>query len=966
MVHTLLLFLAYTTSTHQVPIYQNSKAPLESRVSDLFKRLTQDEKMDLLTGTDFTTRPIPRLGVPALSMADAGQGVRGGMESTTGPATAFPSGVAMAATWDPVLVGRIGKAIGEEALNKGTGVQTVLGPAINIHRSPLGGRNGEYFSEDPYLAGRLAVDYVKGLQSTGCGACVKHYAANNEEIDRGFVNVKVGERALREIYLPAFEAAVKEGHVWSLMSSYNKVNGYHSSANHYLLTDVLKKCWGFDGMVMSDWGGVHETVGAVMAGNDLEMPGPGYLKKSNIDRALKAGLITQTAIDENVIRILRTDIRVGLLDNPRIRNSKIVNSPAHQHLTFEAASKGIVLLKNEGNVLPLDRKRIKSIAVIGPGANEMEVGANGSPYVQPFYSIQPLDGLKKAAKAGTTFRYARGTESGEPVPATALSLPDGSGPGLNGEYFANRNLEGPPAFVRTDSKIQFDWSGKSLTGLGSSNYSVRWTGKLLAPKTGTYHLVLSADDGCRLFVNGKQLIDHWVETAVTSLGANIDLVAGQSYDLKIEYFQAAGDAVARFDWTVPGMERYADAVQAARQSDVAIICATTMGQEGEGNDRPSMDLPGDQDGLIKAVAAVNKRTIVVLNTGTPVTMTAWLNRVPGILETWFPGQEGGAALAAILFGDVNPSGKLPDTFAARREDYPDFGNFPGVHGQVNYPEGIYVGYRHFDKHGIKPIFPFGHGLSYTSFKYGPLHVSKLGGTGAFKVSLNVTNTGHRSGAEVVQLYVHDQHPKIDKPVQELKGFIKVMLAPGQCESVAMNILPRSFAYCDVPGKQWKADAGQYEIEVCASSRDIRQRTSVTLPTTYREPIPYMSEQKVAAAEKDLALGRLVAVSSTETRPDVLASNAVDGDDTTRWSSEFTDPQWISVDLGKTETVNHVILKWESAFAASYQIQTETGGGGVELAKFPPTPAHWIRLYATKRGTEFGVSLFSFEVYGPKK
>jgi len=827
--------MAIASSAHpqSLPVYRDAHKPIEARVADLFKRLTLDEKMDILTGTDFTTRPIPRLGVPAAAMADAGQGVRGGMGSTTGPASAFPSAVAMASSWDRELIGRIGKAIGEEAKNKGTGVQIMLGPAINIHRSPLGGRNGEYFSEDPYLAGQLAIPFVRRMQATGVGACAKHYAANNEEVDRDRVNVHASERTLREIYLPAFEAAVKEGHVWTIMSSYNMVNGFHSSANRHLLTEVLKTDWGFDGLVMSDWGGVHETVGAVNAGNDLEMPGPGFLKKENIAAALKKGEITEATIDENVRRILRTVIRVGVIDGLPKPNHAVVNSPEHKHLTYEAATKGIVLLKNQTNVLPLDRNRIKSIALVGPGAKDMQVDALGSPTVQPFYTIQPFDGIKAKAKSGTTINYARGLVTGSPVPSMALTPSEGEGHGLKAEYFANRNLSGNPAFVRTDRDIQFTWKAGALPGIGNTNFSVRWTGKITAPTTGHYKFVLSADDGCRLFLDGKRLIDHWVETAVVPSTADADLVAGKAYDLRVEYFQAEGEAVARLDWTVPGSVPFGDAVAAAKKSDVAIVCVSTLGQEGEGGDRPSMTLPEDQAGLIKAVAAVNKRTIVVLNNGTPVVMADWINRVPGVIETWFPGQEGGAALAAVLFGDVNPSGKLPDTMAVRREDYPDFGNFPGVKDQVNYAEGVYVGYRHFDKKKISPIFPFGYGLSYTTYQYGTAHLSQPDAKGNRMVTLSVTNTGKRAGAEVVQLYVRDMKPKVDRPVQELKGFVKVSLDPGQTKTVSMTIDARAFTYFDETGMQWKANAGKYELEVGASSRDIRQRVQVVLPKDYR-------------------------------------------------------------------------------------------------------------------------------------
>lgn len=959
------------------PIYKNSRASLNARVEDLFRRLTPEEKMDLLTGTAFTTRPIPRLGVPAMAMADAGQGVRGGMEGTLGPATAFPSGIAMASTWDPELVGRIGKAIGLEALNKGTGVEVLLGPAVNIHRSPLGGRNGEYFSEDPFLAARLGVGYIKGMQSTGCAATIKHFAANNEEVDRFNVDVRVGERALREIYLPAFEAAVKDAGVWTVMTSYNKVNGKYASANRYLVTDVLKKGWGFDGMVMSDWGGVHETIGVVEAGNDLEMPGPGLLKKELIARALAKGQISQRAIDDNVRRILRTVIRVGLLDGPRRKpNGKIVDSPAHRKLTFEAAAKGIVLLKNQGNVLPLDRKRLKSVAVIGGPAQAMQVGAAGSPTVTPFYTVQPLDGIRKAVRAGTTVRYAQGLSSGSPIPPSAWR------DGLQVEYFANRNLEGQPALVRSEPAMRRIGNGSPAPGLPDSQYSVRWTGKLTATKTGRTRFTISADDGCRLFIDGKAIISEWHTGGETDYSGAIDLVTGRTYDIRVEYFQAGGAAAFRLNWLTPGQARFGDAIAAARQSEVAVVCVSTMGQEGEGGDRPSMALPRDQDDLIQAVAAVNKRTVVVINNGTPVDMRAWVGRVPAIVETWFPGQEGGAALAAILFGDVNPSGKLPDTLAARREEYPDFGNFPGVRNVVKYEEEIYVGYRHFDKRKIGPLFPFGHGLSYTSFRYGKVAVSAPSANGTRTASVRITNTGRREGAEVVQLYVHVPKPKIDRPIRELKGFQKVSLAPGETKTVTIAVPPRSLAYCDVPGKRWKADAGSYEIEVGASSRDIRGKARFTLAKAFTEAIPGMSPQAVKAGEVDLAEFRPVTASSMENRPDLGnlgAGMTVDGDSGTRWSSAAGDPQWIAVDLGKPTRIARVELGWEAAYATSYSIQvsddgqawtgvygTQDGQGGLETIEFTPVTTRYVRLMATKRATEFGISLFHFSVFGRRR
>jgi len=975
MFATAALILTAQASKPEQPLYLNRKAPLEQRLEDLFRRTTPEERMDLLTGTGFTTRPIPRLGVPAIPMADAGQGVRGGMSSTEGPATAFPSGVAMASTWDPELIGRVGKAIGVEALNKGTGVQILLGPAVNIHRSPLGGRNGEYFSEDPYLSSRLAVTYIQGMQSTGCAACVKHYAANNEEVDRNFVDVRVDERALREIYLPSFEAAVREGKVWTVMSSYNKVNGYHASANHYLLTDVLKKGWGFDGLVMSDWGGVHETVGVVNAGNDLEMPGPGLLKQETIARAIARGQITQATVDENARRILRTVLRVGLLDGLKAPNHKLVDSPAHRKLTFEAASKGIVLLKNQANVLPLDREKIRSIAVIGSAAKNMQVGAAGSPTVTPFYTIQPLDGIRQAAKKGTVVRYAQGDMTGVLVPETALT-------NLKAEYFKGRELQGTPLVTR-DEKLIHIANGVPAPGVPTNDYSARWTGKLTAPSSGSYTLTLSADDGCRLFIDGKPVIDQWHAGGETPYPGTIELEAGHTYDLRVEYFQAGGAAALKFSWLKPEFTPFADAIAAAKASDVAVVCVSTMGDEGEGGDRPSMALPRNQDALIEAVVAANKRTIVVLNNGTPVDMRRWIKSVPALVETWFPGQEGGAALAAVLFGDVNPSGKLPDTFAARREQYPDFGNFPGVKGTVRYKEGIYVGYRHFDKKGIGPTFPFGYGLSYTQFKYGVPTLSAPKPDGTRIATIGITNVGKRAGAEVVQLYVHDPKPKIDKPIRELKGFKKVMLNPGETKSLTFAIPPRALAYCDVPNKQWKADAGTYDLEFGSSSRDIRSRAKMVFAKTFTKAIPFMQEAASAAIlGSDLARNKVVTASSVEDRKDVGdlgPGSAIDGDDSTRWSSAREENPWISINLGATKSIGRVELHWEGAYASAYSIQTSNDGeiwkdvyttdealGGAESIPLKTTVAQYIRLYTRKRATDFGISLYNFAVYPPAK
>jgi len=846
-----LLSVAPSLRGQDKVVYLDKTAPLEDRVNDLFGRLTQDEKISLLGGdSNNTTVAIPRLQIPPMRMADAGAGVRGIGKTNGGPASAFPSGVVMASTWDPDLIGRVGAAIGDEAHNKKVGSQVLLGPAVNIQRSPLGGRNGEYFSEDPFLAGRIAVGYILGMQGVGTASCIKHFACNNEEVDRREGDVEVGERALREIYLPAFEAGVKDGHVWTLMSSYNRVNGMHSSANHYLLTDVLKKDWGYDGLVISDWHGAHQTANVINAGNDLEMPGaPRNLNPAAIQLALQNGQTTPAAIDENVRRILRTIIRTGLLDGPWTLDPSQVNSPEHQQLTREVAEHGIVLLKDQGNILPIDPAKIHSIALIGLPAQKPQIEVGGSPNVTPFYTITPVDGITKRAGDKITVQFASGDSDNYIYIPNADLIPEGddSGHGLLGEYFTNPNLEGTPAKTRTDQLVDFNFTAQPDTlmpGVGPENFSVRWKGKLVAPTTGHYQLAVMADDGCRLFLDGKKVIDHWVSGRANPQTFDVDLVAGEPHAICFEYFQIGGEAVAQLQWKTPGVDQVKDAVEAAKKADLAVVFVSTLNTEGEGHDRPSMALPNNQDALIQAVAAVNKKTIVVLNNGTPVDMRPWIDQVPGLLEAWYPGQEGGNAIASILFGDVNPSGKLPTTLGARREDYPDFGNFPGVKNRVAYQEGIYVGYRHFDKENIAPLFPFGFGLSYTTFEYGPLQLSQptLDPQGKVAVSLDVKNTGSRAGEEIVELYIHDPSPKIDKPVRELKGFAKIALAPGEKKTVSIPVTPRDLAYFDVPGKQWKADAGDYEIQVGASSRDIRQKANVHLASTFTEAVPLSVDQ----------------------------------------------------------------------------------------------------------------------------
>jgi beta-glucosidase len=968
-------------------LYQNPSAPLEARVNDLFHRLTQKEKLSMLSGTGFTSQPLPRLGLAPMQFADAGQGVRGGggtpdgIDPVGGPATAFPAGVSMASSWDKDLIRKIGEAIGDEARNKGAGVQIELGPAVNIHRSPLCGRNSEYMSEDPYLNARLAVQYIEGMQSTGTGSCIKHYACNNEEVDRGDVNVIVDERTLREIYLPAFEAAVREAHVRALMAAYNKVNGPYCTANWFLLTNVLRKDWGFDGLVMSDWGAVHEVDRVVNSGTDLEMPGPGLLVAANLQKSLSDGSIKQSAIDHAVKDILRATIRAGLADPVQhTPDHNEVGSAAHQALALRAGEEGMILLKNKSNQLPLDPNAAQTIALIGPRVKDWQYNSWGSTGLSPTVQVNAFDGITQrlAANTGAKILYSAGSDfTGKPIDPQYVTTPDGSEHGFSASYFDNQNLDGAPIVRRTDKAIENVWTDDNRpAGIPADHFSVRWTGSLTAPSTGSYTFTINVDDGCRLWIGSALVIDAWQDGALRPVSGTIRLKAGQSYPIKVEYFQEAGEADCTLTWLTPTDTSlpFQAAADTARKADVAIVMVGSE-PEQEGSDRQSMDLPNDQDALVQAVAAANPHTIVVLDNGGPVLVNSWIGSVPAVLEAGFSGELGGKALGAVLFGDVSPSGKLVDTYGVRREDYPDYGHFPGVKNVVHYTEGVYIGYRAFDKRRITPEFPFGYGLSYTTFHYSDIKIANPVWTpaGTLTVTANITNTGARSGAEVAELYIEPRSPRIDRPIRELKGFARVDLLPGQTTTAQFELVPRDFAYCDVPGKQWRSDKGKYFVEIGASSRDLKLESPVTLAKTWTDAIPGIGAHDPFAPKPSLSTGKPFKASSFNSGN--LPQFAFDNDPATRWESMPSDPQWLEVDLKKPTPISRVRLSWERAFGSAYQVQvsnddlywrtvyqTNTGSGGIEQFRFPTVTGRYVRLFLIKRGTQWAYSLYSFDVY----
>jgi len=822
------VLLSVGAQQSDTPLYKQRDAPVERRVEDLLARMTLEEKIEQLSGTGFDTRPNERLGIPPLRMSDGPAGVR------WGNATAFPAPIALAASWDESLVNRVGAAMGRELRSKGRNV--LLGPCVNIHRFPLGGRNFESYGEDPFLARRMTVNFINGVQSEGALACVKHYALNNQEWSRTQLDVRASERALREIYLPAFQSAVQEGGAKMLMAAYNKFRGDWCSENDYLLNSILKKEWGFAGVVVSDWGATHSTAKAANNGLDLEMP-RGQFFGDKLLAAVKAGEVSEAVIDEKIRRLLRVRFEMGLFDREEKEDPTVIERKDHIELAREAAEEGMVLLKNDGGLLPLDRKAIKTLAVIGPTAAVARTGGGGSSLVRPLYGISALEGIRELAGKDVRILFAAGAAEENdvlPLPAEYLTPPNASqgAHGLWAEYFANVELQGEPVLTRLDEAIGSNWGldapDPRLRRPDNRNeFSVRWTGKLLPPATGTYQFHFVNNGGVRLYLDGQLLVDHWGRRRTELHTASAPLEAGKAYDVRIEFGFSGGIPLLAVGWDVPGQDTIQQAAELAEKADVAVVfTGLSYRFESEGSDRASLDLPR-QDHLVAAVANANPRTVVVNQTGSAIAMDPWLAKVPAVLQAWYPGQEGGRAIARVLFGDANPSGKLPTSFIRNANDSPAFKSYKDPSLVDDYAEGIYVGYRWLDKHGIEPLFPFGHGLSYTKFEYSGLKVARQK-DGSVQVSLKVKNSGKRAGAEVVQVYLHAVKSAVDRPEKELKGFARVELKPGESRDTSITLTRPAFRYFDEQKNLWVQEPGNYEILVGSSSRDIRMKGSIEI------------------------------------------------------------------------------------------------------------------------------------------
>ena len=811
---------------------------LHKKAEDILQQMTTNEKISLLSGKGvYNTQNIDRLGLSQLELWDGPNGVR---SNSNEQATAFPVGISMGATWNVELINELGIALGKES--RAFGVEVLLGPTMNIIRTPLNGRTFETFSEDPYFNGEMASAYINGLQSEHVGSSVKHYIANNQEIRRMDVSANISERALREIYLPAYEKVISKSQPYTFMAAYNKINGVHATEQKYIMNDILRKEFGFEGVLLSDWGGVKSTVPSLKASLDLEMPGPGKYYEKPLRKALKKGLVKETEIDNAALRMIKLILKTSMGKSYNKSDVMVEN----KRIAKKVAEESIVLLKNENSILPLNSNSIQTLAVIGPNANRSVIQGGGSARVTPAYSITPLQGIiENAAMNNIEVQYEKGVENHPSVPLmekiSLRTTKDSKEKGLKAEYYRSYNFSGTPYKKETDEELRiFGILDQDIFG------SVLWTGEFIAEKDGQYRFSSNPGLGkARIYIDGKKISLNEKGPPVfggvlpSAKIGSIFLKAG-SYPIRIEYsakpnfllsfilkivMPAMSDMLNKFRFLEIGCRLpepdISNAVTLARNTDaVIIVVGSADNYETEGEDRPSMKLTGKQDKLIESILNVNDNTVVVMNTGSPIEMP-WVSSCPAILQVWLPGQEGGNAISNILFGNVNPSGKLPVTFPIALEDNPSYKYYPG-NDEVEYSEGIYVGYRYYDTKNVAPLFPFGHGLSYTKFEYSnfncPIEVSSLKNV---ELKFIIKNVGKTQGQEVVQCYVRDVESRLERPIKELKAFYKLNLLPGESKTVNLSLDKTSFSFFDDQINKWIVEPGKFEIMIGSSSKDIR-------------------------------------------------------------------------------------------------------------------------------------------------
>ncbi|MBB3649571.1 beta-glucosidase [Rhizobium sp. BK619] len=813
-------------------------------IDSILDQMTPEEQVSLLSGADFwTTVPVERLGVPKIKVTDGPNGARGAGSLVAGvKATCFPVGIALGATWNPELVSQMGKALARQAKSKGAAV--LLAPTVNIHRSGLNGRNFECYSEDPMLTAELAVAYIGGVQGEGIAATIKHFAGNESEIERQTMSSDIDERSLREIYLPPFEQAVRRAGVMAVMSSYNRLNGTYTSEHHWLLTKVLREEWGFQGIVMSDWFGSHSTEETINAGLDLEMPGPARDRGEKLVAAVREGKVEAATVRAAARRMLLLLERVGAFESKPDLTERAVDLPEDRALIRRLGAEGAVLLKNDG-ILPLAKTSLDRIAVIGPNAASARVMGGGSAQIAAHYTVSPLEGIRAALANANSISHAVGCRHNRLIDVFKGKI--------TVEYFKGRGCKGNPLHVETVDKGEFFWFELPSGELDPADFSARMTMQFVPEESGDHVFGMTNAGLARLFVDGALTVDghdgwtrgeNYFGTANDEQRGTVALEAGRAYAITVEYepSTASGEGInliaVRFGVEKPlGEADIEAAVETARNADLALLFVGRDGEwDTEGLDLPDMRLPGRQEELIERVAAANANTVVVLQTGGPVEMP-WLGKVRAVLQIWYPGQELGNAVADVLFGDVEPGGRLPQTFPKALTDNSaitgDPAVYPGKDGHVRYAEGVFVGYRHHDTHAVEPLFPFGFGLGYTRFSWAEprLSAGEMGSEG-ITVSVDLTNIGDRAGSELVQLYVRSPETKVERPDKELRAFAKLSLQPGETGTAVLKILPRDLAYFDVETGAFRAEPGNYQLVVAANAADIRFVIDLSSPLTH--------------------------------------------------------------------------------------------------------------------------------------
>ena len=807
-----------------------------TNIDQIIKTLTLDEKVSLLSGfNSWYTNKIEKKNIPSIKMSDGPNGVRG--DSNSGKSSAcFPCAISIGSTWDLSLINDIGIALGEEAQAKD--VDVLLGPTINIHRHPLGGRHFESFSEDPFLTGKIATNYVQGVQSKNVAACLKHFVGNDTEYERHSISSNIDAQTLREIYLLPFEMGIKEGNAKVVMSAYNKLNNIFCSSHQDLLIKILKEEWGFDGYVVSDWGAALETIENANGGLDLEMPGPSNVWGKALIDAVEASEVSEKLIDDKVKRILTVAEFSNRFQKPQIKAEQAIDQPKHRLLLRKAAADGMVLLKNEGS-LPL-KKNIKKLAVIGPNALEAQIIGGGSASLRPHYQIHPLEAVQERLGHETEILYSKGCHTHKYLPKINEELMEEKD-GFLVEYFDGNQFDKNLILEErlTGSKFWvFEGFAKDVISKEERpDISVRFSCTYKPDISGLHEFEIFGIGKCRLLIDGNELIDNWTsmdpgEAFFTFGSASkkgvINLQKGEAYKIEVQYkFEGSFPAVYIGCQAPDEVDIFQEALETASHADeVILIVGTNSDWETEGNDRADFNLPANQNKLIEAILEANQNTVVVINTGSPIHMP-WEKKAKAIIQTWFAGQEFGNALVDILSGEVNPSGKLPTTFPVKIEDTPAYKNYPGKNLQMNYDEKLLVGHRWYESNSIKPLFCFGHGLSFTSFNYQNLEVT-TGSDFVVTCKFEIQNTGDISGLEIAQCYVGFASPLPGEPYKTLQGFVKEEIGANELKKVEIKLGPRNFSFWSVETNTWQIREGSYQILIGSSSENILLQANINL------------------------------------------------------------------------------------------------------------------------------------------